>query len=279
MISEVDLNVPQHTDEIQRICSEAQLTMNAGNVTPPEAEEFEIDVAQNDPRLWETIHDGGCLLYTLFYVVYRDPFLKTLFHSAVRRTSDNYFFFVRVLGNAYTFRIPISVIAEEKSANRARIFSTDLEFLNALTVLCFAVMYLKCGFVDRLALQPFLETDVFFDRPFHYVGGWSKFETASLGGFAIVTDLHRLTLGEGGRIAFEDESVLVGHYVLTLGHYGEGARFGHSVVVFFDFGEGLWKFYSNLNDEHERMIGEHPLAEVVPCAFNGVAIISGVGTD
>jgi hypothetical protein len=276
--AKVDPNIPQDTERIERICLAARATKDCADATPAAATAVYIAICANDPRLWETAHDGGCLVYTLFYAIHRNSFLRALFHSGARRTPDAYFFYTRVCGAMHTIAVPVSVVAEEKAANRARIFSTDLEFLNAVTLLCFAVMFLKYGFIDRLALQPFIDTDMFFDRPFAYLGTGATIEAAAPGAFALRTDQRAVALLGDGAVAADAGPPRAGHFVFTLAYYAEGCNFGHCVVVFWDCDEQLWRYYNNLNDENVERIGEFPLAAVVPCSLNGLVIMSGVAT-
>jgi hypothetical protein len=270
-------NIPQDTESIQQICLDAQRTKNAPDAAPADALSVDVVIHPNDPSLWETIHDGGCLVYTLFYAIYRNSWLRSLFHSKVRRNADAYFYYIRVSGDMYTVSIPISVIAEEKATTRAHIFSSDLEFLNGLTILCFVVMYLKYGFIDRLALQPFIETDMFFDNPFFYLGTGATVHAYSPTEFRLQTDLRVVSLLEDGRVG-SDDGCSSGHFIFTFAYYAEGCNFGHCVVVFWDCDEGIWKYYNNLNHEGVDKIGEFPLSAVVPLSFNGLVIQSGVAT-
>ena len=250
--------------------------MNQGNWTPAMADEVEIDLEKNDPRLWETKEDGSCTLYSLFYVIYWSVYLKDLFHSNVRKDTENYYFYLRVLGNWYTFRIPIEVIMEEKANDKSKIYPTDMELLLAISILCHVVMFLKYVFIDRLAFQPFIETDLFFDHPFVYIGEKTDIERIAGDHLRLKTDIHEIDLAPDGVITFEDGKKWKGHYIFTIGYYPKGFSFGHSISVYFDFELKQWLYYSTRNDPKYGIVGERILSDIVPIHFNGLSMLSGV---
>ena len=273
---DLDYDVPQNSERIIAIVEEAKQTINEPFQIPDSATAIDADVEKNDPRLWETKDAGSCTLYTNFYVIYRDPYLKNLFHSRTRRDSENYYFYMRVSEQWYTFRIPTQVIQDEKAHDKNMLYPTDWEFLLAVSVLCQAVMYMKVEFVDRLAYQPFIDTDLFFDREYFLLGS-AHATIALVDGehFTLTTDSHTIDLAADGTITVQGGGTYTGHYALTVGFTPKGFTFGHASSVYFSRDARRWIYYSTFNDPKYDRPGESFIADIAPMDFNSVCILSG----
>ena len=274
-------DIPQNTDEIEKIVQEAKLTKNLPPQYSKTAQLFEYNLEKDDPILWETKEDGSCTLYSIFYVVYRDPYLKSLFHSCVRKDETDYFFYLRILNDYYTIKIPISLIPLEKERDKNKIYPTNDEYLLIVSILTHVITFMKVGFIDRLAFQPFLQTDMFFDRPFTYIGEKTNIEVNKdkENSFFIITNLHKIELQENGLLIFEDGTQKTGHFIFTIGFYPKGWTFGHCFSVYYCFESNKWLYYNTLNDPEFGVPGEKILNEVLPLECNGLSILSGVETE
>lgn len=156
--------IPQDSELIEIIVKEANSNKNNPNFIPKTAKQVNFSLDRNDPRLKMSTNDGSCQFYSFLYVIFRDSTLKSIFEPKVLKNDTDYYIRSKIEGENVTFRIPRSTIAEEKSKNRGNLFSCDEEYVSALGVYLHALLFMKCGFVDRLVFQPFFSTDAFFDQ-------------------------------------------------------------------------------------------------------------------
>lgn len=262
--------LPQDINAIKEILEEAKVTKNKPPLFPELADDVDANVEENDARLFETEEDGACLVYSLFYVIYRDPVLKEKFHQGVRKDSENYYFYIRVAGDMYTFRIPISLVIHEKEHNQNRIYPTNWEYLLALSILCHVIEYMKNGWIDECAFQPLLSTDMFFDRPFELVGDRTDIE-ASCDLLLLKTDKITATLTASGEVELDGKEM--SRRVFLVGFYPEGWDFGHSIVIYFNYQTHRWTYYSCSTDTKHQTPGEKNLSEMIPMKFNGLCLM------
>ena len=162
--------VPQDSELIEEIVKEAIENKNNPNFIPETAKQVHFSLEKNDPRLRIEMKDGSCQLYSFLYVIFRDPSLKRIFEPKVLQTDTDYYIHSEIEGEKYIFRIPLSTIKDEKDKNRGNLFPCDEEYVTALGVFLHALLFMKCGFIDRLAFQPFFSTDAFFDQEIKNVG-------------------------------------------------------------------------------------------------------------
>ena len=275
----LDYDIPQRSEQIAAIAEEARLTMNQPYHPPDAAVPIDVVVTENDERFWETQDGGSCALYSFLYVIYRDSFLKRVFHSNIRKDEHNYYFYMRVEGAWYTFRVPIQTIIDEKANDKNMMYTSDWEFLLAVSVLCHVVTYMKLGFLDRVAFQPLLSTDFFFDQRFFPLGSRADIEQVRGEHFVLKTETHQLDLDADGTITREDQIKFCGHYIFTIGFYPPGFKCGHSTSVFFCHERHRWIYYSSFNDVKYDHPGENFVADLAPMKFNGVCILSGIAGE
>ncbi|KAK8880755.1 hypothetical protein M9Y10_003442 [Tritrichomonas musculus] len=156
--------IPQESELIEIIVKEANDNKNNPNFIPKTAKQVNFSLDKNDLRLKMSTNDGSCQFYSFLYVIFRDSTLKRIFEPKVLKDDTDYYILSKIEGEDVTFRIPCSTIAEEKSKNRGNLFPCDEEYVSALGVYLHALLFMKCGFVDRLVFQPFFSTDAFFDQ-------------------------------------------------------------------------------------------------------------------